>query len=284
MMQEFENWMVEEMRWSAKTVHNTVRMLSHMIELGANIDDRDSMNDLVRRIWQEKGNQAANGYIKIANRYLKYIRKKELKYFKEYDSFVVKLVPEDDKRKLLYAASKTGRRENAMFMLLFGTGVRLQEDCDLRLADISADRIRVRGKGQKVREIYLPPEVREAIGSYMQTREATDHDYLFTTERGRMSYEYFRRRCEVVAMKAGVKFHPHMARHTYATEMLKQGVSVYYVSRLLGHEDLSSTQIYLHPSQDAAIQEAKKVKFFLGRIPAEVELMLRSGFGPESRD
>jgi len=283
-MQEFEDWMVEEMRWSAKTVHNTVRMLSHMIELGANIDDRDSMNDLVRRIWQEKGNQAANGYIKIANRYLKYIRKKELKYFKEYDSFVVKLVPEDDKRKLLYAASKTGRRENAMFMLLFGTGVRLQEACDLRLADISADRIRVRGKGQKVREIYLPPEVREAIGSYMQTRENTDHDYLFTTERGRMSYEYFRRRCEVVAMKAGVKFHPHMARHTYATEMLKQGVSVYYVSRLLGHEDLSSTQIYLHPSQDAAIQEAKKVKFFLGRIPAEVELMLRSGFGPESRD
>jgi len=275
MMQEFENWMVEEMRWSAKTVHNTVRMLSHMIELGANIDDRDSMNDLVRRIWQEKGNQAANGYIKIANRYLKYIRKKELKYFKEYDSFVVKLVPEDDKRKLLYAASKTGRRENAMFMLLFGTGVRLQEDCDLRLADISADRIRVRGKGQKVRE---------AIGSYMQTRENTDHDYLFATERGRMSYEYFRRRCEVVAMKAGVKFHPHMARHTYATEMLKQGVSVYYVSRLLGHEDLSSTQIYLHPSQDAAIQEAKKVKFFLGRIPAEVELMLRSGFGPESGD
>jgi len=239
MMQEFENWMVEEMRWSAKTVHNTVRMLSHIMELGANIDDRDSMNDLVRRIWQEKGNQAANGYIKIANRYLKYIRKKELKYFKEYDSFVVKLVPEDDKRKLLYAASKTGRRENAMFMLLFGTGVRLQEACDLRLADISADRIRVRGKGQKVRE---------AIGSYMQTREATDHDYLFTTE------------------------------------MLKQGVSVYYVSRLLGHEDLSSTQIYLHPSQDAAIQEAKKVKFFLGRIPAEVELMLRSGFGPESGD
>jgi hypothetical protein len=58
----------------------------------------------------------------------------------------------------------------------------------------------------------------------------------------------------------------------------------YNVSRLLGHEDLSSTQIYLHPSQDAAIQEAKKVKFFLGRIPAEVELMLRSGFGPESRD
>ena len=69
---------------------------------------------------------------------------------------------------------------------------------------------------------------------------------------------------------------------TYATELLKQGVSVYYVSRLLGHEDLSSTQIYLHPSQDTAIQEAGKVKFFLVHNPAGVELMLRPGFGPGS--
>ncbi len=63
---------------------------------------------------------------------------------------------------------------------------------------------------------------------------------------------------------------------------LGPGVSVYYVSRLLGHEDLSSTQIYLHPSQDAAIQEAKKVKFFLVRNPADLDDMLRPGFGPGS--
>ncbi|MEM0135575.1 MAG: tyrosine-type recombinase/integrase [Thermoplasmatales archaeon] len=70
----------------------------------------------------------------------------------------------------------------------------------------------------------------------------------------------------------------NIVRSTYATELLKQGVSVYYVSRLLGHEDLSSTQVYLHPSQDAAIQEAKKVRFFLGQNPAGMELMLRPGF------
>ena len=73
---------------------------------------------------------------------------------------------------------------------------------------------------------------------------------------------YFRRRCEIVAHRAAMKFHPHTARHTYVTELLKQGVSVYYVSRLLGNVDLSSTQIYLHPSQNAAIQEAGEVKFF----------------------
>ncbi len=68
-----------------------------------------------------------------------------------------------------------------------------------------------------------------------------------------------------------------MARHTYATELLKQGVSVYYVSRLLGHEKLSSTQIYLHPSQDAAIEEAKKVKFFLVQNQLEVNSTPRTG-------
>ena len=87
-----------------------------------------------------------------------------------------------------------------------------------------------------------------------------------------------------MALRAAVKFHQHMARHTYAMELLKQGVSVYYVSRLLWCEDLRGTQIYLHPSQDAAIQETKKAKFFLVRNPGEVKLMLRSGFGPESRD
>jgi site-specific recombinase XerD len=73
--------------------------------------------------------------------------------------------------KLLYAASKTGKREKAMFLLLFGIGASLQEGCDLRTDNISHDKIRVRGKGQKVREIYLPPEVREAIDDYMTVRE-----------------------------------------------------------------------------------------------------------------
>ncbi len=53
-----------------------------------------------------------------------------------------------------------------------------------------------------------------------------------------------------------------MARHTYATELLKKGIGVYYVSRLLGHEDLGSTQVYLHPSQQDAIESVKGVSLF----------------------
>ena len=187
--QEFEDWMIEEMRFSSKTVHNTIRMLKHMGE-GCDVDDRESMNAFIRKVWETKGNATANGYIKIANRYLKFLRKKELKYWKEYDSFVVKISSKDEKDKLLYAASKTGKREKAMFYLLFGTGVRLQEACDLKLADISHDRIRVRGKNQKVREIFLPDEVRSAIDDYMDVRGNSDREYLFTSQNGRITYEY----------------------------------------------------------------------------------------------
>ncbi len=58
-----------------------------------------------------------------------------------------------------------------------------------------------------------------------------------------------------------------MARHTYATELLKKGISVYYVARLLGHENLSSTQVYLHPTQEDAINEVRNLEFFLGSEP-----------------
>jgi integrase/recombinase XerC len=277
----FEDWMIEEMRFSQKTVRNTLRMLKHMAE-ACDPEDRDSMNSYIRQVWSSKGNATANGYIKIANRFLRFRGKKQLKYFKEYDSFVVKICSPEEKHTLIDVASRIGKREKAIFYVLFGTGMRLQEACDLRQSDILGDRVRVRGKGQKVREIYLPYEVRSAIEDYLASRDeisvpVQERDFVFLSRNGRMTYEYFRRRCEIVAMKAAVRFHPHMARHTYATELLKQGVSVYYVSRLLGHEDLSSTQIYLHPSQNDAIEEAKKVKFFLVRNPGEVELMLRPG-------
>jgi hypothetical protein len=188
-----------------------------------------------------------------------------MKYFKEYGSeFTIQYCSQEEVRKLMQVAKAKGPRELAMFSLLFGTGLRLQEAVDLRTSNITADTVLVRGKGQKVREVYLPQETRKALSDYIQmartkpdTRE--DYDYVFTTKAARkMSYDFFRKICQDVAFAAGVKFHPHMARHTYATDLLKRGVSILYVSRLLGHEDLDSTSIYLHPSQADAIDAARE--------------------------
>ena len=129
--------------------------------------------------------------------------------------------------------------------------------------------ITAKGKGQKERTIYLPKEAKEAIERYLLERNPTDREYLLTTERGKMTFDYFRKRCEIVSLKAGVKFHPHMARHMYATKLLRQGVSVSYVARMPGNEDLSSTEIYLHSLQEEVIEEVRKVDFFLGSDPLQ---------------
>ncbi len=262
---DFENWLIDEMRFSPSTVSATIRKFRFV---GERSDmTREGLQTFIRKIWKEKGNKTANEYIKIINRWLKYNRMKTLNYFKEYDSFVIKICTAEQKKRLLETAKRIGIREAAMFYLLFGTGVRLQEACDLKINDIFEDKILVKGKGQKVREVFLPPESRDMIQEYLKVRAPTDKEYLFTSKMGRFTYDYFRKRCEIVSLKAGVRFHPHMARHTYATELLKKGISVYYVARLLGHENLSSTQVYLHPTQEDAINEVRKLEFFLGSEP-----------------
>ncbi len=265
-IKDFKNYMIDEMRLSPSTVKDTLRRLPY-IENKTKSMERDDLQELVRMEWNTKSNKTANEYIKIINRWLRFKNEKPLKYFKEYESFTVKICTPDAKQKLLIAATRQGPREKVIFYLLFGTGIRLGEAVNLKLQNIKNDRIFVTGKGQKEREIFLPSESRNALDEYLLVRTpgktASDKDFLFTTKAGRkMTYDYFRNLCKFVAMNAGVKFHPHMARHTYATELLQAGMGVAYVSKLLGHENLSSTQIYLHPSQQDAIFQASQINLF----------------------
>ena len=266
-LEDFEKYLIDEERFSPITVHHTISKLNYIFA-HTNATSRDAIQSFIRSVWEEKGKGTANQYIKVANRWLKFKKEPLLKYFKAYgNSFTVRLCTEDEKARLLQVASSRGKREKAMFYLLFGTGVRLGEAYSIKVQDIHPDTIRVKGKGQKIREIYLPPETYDAIRAYQEERiqpsTREDQQYLWTTKAGkRMSYPYFRKLCAEISLAAGIKFHPHMARHTYATELLKAGVSVMYVSQLLGHENLATTALYLHPSQEDAINQVKNIKFF----------------------
>ena len=267
-LEQFRRWLIDEQRFSPGTVDQSVRKMTYIFSHSENPVAPLVIQEFIRGVWERKGNKTANQYIKIANRWLRFKGIEEMKYFKEYGSeFTVQYCSPEEKALLLQTAARKGPREKAMFYLLFGTGVRLGEACGLKIPDVRPDTIRVTGKGQKVREIYLPPEAYRAIQSYLSVRVQPDAredlPYLFTTKAGkRMSYAFFRKICSDVAFAAGVKFHPHMARHTYATDLLRAGVSVVYVSQLLGHEDLESTSIYLHPSQYEAIERARSVDLF----------------------
>jgi site-specific recombinase XerD len=263
-LEEFERWMINDARFSPHTVNQTMRKVRYVFQHSDQPLSIFAFQGFIREVWEKKGNKTANGYIKILNRWLRFKGIEEMKYFKEYGSeFTIQYCSAEEVQKLIRVAKAKGAREHAMFSLLFGTGIRLGEAVDLLISNIGSQTITVKGKGQKVREVYLPQETRKAINDYLPHRTAPegreDIGYLFTTKAARkMSYDFFRKICQDVAFAAGVKFHPHMARHTYATDLLKRGVSILYVSRLLGHEDLDSTSIYLHPSQADAISAARE--------------------------
>ncbi|MGC8630698.1 MAG: tyrosine-type recombinase/integrase, partial [Thermoplasmata archaeon] len=82
-------------------------------------------------------------------------------------------------------AGYTAKRDFAILSVLFSTGVRVEELQNLQLGDIYEDTIIVTGKGQKKREIYLPPQTKKAIDDYLKIRLPTDVNYLFTSPEGR---------------------------------------------------------------------------------------------------
>ena len=260
---DFENYMIDEMRFSPQTVQSTIKRLKFLSRF-ADLNDRERVQEFLRKVWEQYGNARANQYIKVLNRYARFAHYRPFKYFKEYEHMTIKLVQPEAIQRLMAVASKDPRRK-AVFYLLFGCGLRLREIHDLRIDDIHPDRIRVTGKGQKVRDVYLPPEVYDALMEYLSVRANTDQYYVFTTKKRRMSYDFLRMLIYDVAKQAGVRFHPHMARHTYASVLLKNGVDLFYVAKMLGHSDLSSTEIYLHPSQDDAINAVKAA--FAGIFP-----------------
>ena len=286
-LDNFREFLIDELRFSPQTVSASMKKL-HYIFTYSEGTSREAIQEFIRHVWSTKGNQTANEYIKVANRWLVYQHEKPLKYFKTYgNSFTIKICTPEEKELLLATATRMGKREKAMIYLLFGTGVRLGEAVNLKIPDIHNDTIKVLGKGQKAREVFLPWETADAIKDYLEVRAQPsnkgDEPYLWTTAAGRrMTYNYFRRICQDISRISGVKWHPHMARHTYATDLLRAGVSVVYVSQLLGHEDLQTTSIYLHPSQYDAISHVRDIDLFRVHNPKDLKSTDPPGFEPGS--
>jgi integrase/recombinase XerD len=150
----------------------------------------------------------------------------------------------------------TGVRDRAMLELLYATGIRVTELTQLRISnlDIGLGVVRVTGKGNKQRIVPVHATALDAISIY--TREARPAllkgkttPYLFVTARGgAMTRQAFWTIIKLTGKKAGI-FHnlsPHVVRHTFATHLLEGGADLRSVQTMLGHTDLSTTEIYTH--------------------------------------
>jgi integrase/recombinase XerD len=154
------------------------------------------------------------------------------------------------------AGKASGIRDQAMLEILYATGIRVSELIHLRTSNLDMARglIRVTGKGNKQRIVPVHPEALKAAQHYMDGARAEllkgkSSPYLFVTSRGGpMTRQAFWASVRVNGKKAGI-FHnlsPHVLRHTFATHLLEGGADLRSVQTMLGHADLSTTEIYTH--------------------------------------
>ncbi|WP_413627328.1 tyrosine recombinase XerC [Fructilactobacillus vespulae] len=157
-------------------------------------------------------------------------------------------------------------RNVAILEVLYGTGIRVQECANLTLEkiDFENNMILVLGKGNKERYIPFGNYAKKAMSIYINksrkvimNKYQQDHNYLFVdfhgkqlTERG---IEYI---LNQIMKRSGINssIHPHMLRHTFATQMLNNGADLRTVQELLGHENLSTTQIYTHVTKEKLLK------------------------------
>ncbi len=161
-------------------------------------------------------------------------------------------------------------RDRAILELFFSTGLRVSELCGLsRDIDLTRDELSVRGKGEKVRVVFLSPEAKKSVKQYLDKRDDTD-DALFVRQRmskeksdGNVSLRLTPRSVERLmkhyAVKAGIskKVTPHIIRHSFATDLLENGADLRSVQALLGHANIATTQIYTHVT-DAKLRDIHK--------------------------
>ena len=174
-----------------------------------------------------------------------------------------KTLSEDEVDALLSAPNTDeplGHRDRAMLELLYATGLRVSELINLRQSQINFNQgvLRIVGKGDRERLIPLGDESQRWLkdfidGPRMEILLERQTDYLFPTRRGdRMTRQAFWHIIKRYAEKAGIrkKLSPHSLRHAFATHLLNRGADLRVVQLLLGHSDLSTTQIYTHVARE----------------------------------
>ena len=164
--------------------------------------------------------------------------------------------PEELSRLLNSPSSNTLKdlRDKAILELLFSTGLRVSELCSLTNDfDFKRDEISIRGKGGKVRVVFISEEAKKAVKKYLDARkDMSDALFVQVGDEKEESQALTRRSIERIvkqhAIKAGItkKVTPHVIRHSFATDLLNNGADIRSVQVMLGHANIGTTQIYTH--------------------------------------
>lgn len=266
---------------SVKTVENYDRCLSRFLKFSKLQHAKDITDEIIRdyRLWlnrQVTGNNRAametlskktqNYYMIALRAFFKYLAKRGIKSLPA-EKIELARIPERgldlispaELTRLLEAptgVSTKALRDKAILELLFSTGLRVSELCSLDLdTDFSLGEFAVRGKGGKVRVVFISEEARNALQKYLKSRRDMNGG-LFVQAGKKVDAQgpapLTRRSIERIVkhygVKAGIskKVTPHVIRHSFATDLLSNGADLRSVQMLLGHANIATTQIYTH--------------------------------------
>lgn len=153
-----------------------------------------------------------------------------------------------------------GRRDRAILELFYSSGLRLSELCKARLEMIDFEEgfVRITGKGNKTRIVRVGGKALEALGDYLKnervslvTKKTSSHVFL-SVRGGPLTPDRVRQIVKERAAAAGIdqNVYPHLLRHSFATHLLEGGADLRVIQELLGHSDISTTQIYTHVDRE----------------------------------
>ncbi len=186
-----------------------------------------------------------------------------VRYYREMGMVVplnltlVKKLKEGEVRKRFFTAEEIDKvvsmadfQTGLMIRIMFETGMRIAEVSNLRLTNIDGRRIRFVGKGRKPREVYIRNETLELLRYYVKDFGVKDYLWGFYEHGGNgeaPTVNTIRNRLRRVFFEAGfTDFYPHSLRHSFATDLQRRGASVAEIKEMIGHENIATTERYLH--------------------------------------
>ncbi|MEK7060276.1 MAG: site-specific tyrosine recombinase/integron integrase [Patescibacteria group bacterium] len=283
---------------SLKTVENYDRYLVRFLEFIKN-DDPEKINDTVIkefRLWLNRqplknlgrpdetlGKKTQNYYLISIRAFLKYMARQGIKTLPAERIELAKvtersldLITSEELKRLLETPRGNelkDLRDRAILELLFSTGLRVSELCSLtRDMDLRSDELSIRGKGGKIRIVFISDKAKDTLQQYLSKRKDMDNALFVKigknipktmSKKGEnlgVTKRTIERIVKQLAIKAGIskKVTPHVIRHCFATDLLQNGADIRSVQIMLGHSNISTTQIYTHVTDKQLLEVHKK--------------------------
>lgn len=273
MIEKYRKWMLGQ-GFALSTIRHSLTFPEYLESFGLDMMHltEEEVTDFIIQQREDGVNLGTiNGWLKQINRWARFRGLSiHIKSFRSEGLKEVEYLPDEIVEGIFdytWPRYDLNLRNRAILLTIFGTGMRISELVALNWKDIDNERrlITIRhGKGNKSRKVPVPQKVIDALQEYKVVRTKSDPRAVFTSSQGRLTDVGVRRIFKEVGKAVGYpSLHPHLARHWRAKNLLKQGVTLNTVQKILGHSNIKTTSVYLEASFDEIVMDIdEKDTFF----------------------